>query len=119
MRDSNFYSYIYTTEYVVHGRAKPVLGGGGITTQTLTCSIMEKPHTGLDDCPEILLLCFRARTSGEGDVDDDRKGEKRERESRAVFRTLFRSVGDLNDDDETDVTSNERSLCPLPGHLHI
>ena len=32
--------------------------------QHLTCSIMEKPHTGLDDCPRILLSCFRARNSG-------------------------------------------------------
>ena len=29
----------------------------------LTCSIMEKPHTGLDECPRILLLCSRARNS--------------------------------------------------------
>ena len=35
----------------------------GQTAQSLTCSIMEKPHTGLDECPKILLLCFRARTS--------------------------------------------------------
>ena len=27
-----------------------------------SCSIMEKPHTGLDDCPTILLSCFRARS---------------------------------------------------------
>ena len=25
---------------------------------------MEKPHTGLDECPRILLSCFRARNSG-------------------------------------------------------
>ena len=36
----------------------------GQTAQSLTCSTMEKPHTGLDDCPRILLSCFRARNSG-------------------------------------------------------
>ena len=35
----------------------------GQTAQSLTCSIMEKPHTGLDECPRILLSCFRARNS--------------------------------------------------------
>ena len=35
------------------------------TAQSLPCSIMEKPHTKLDDCLKILLLCFGARTSGE------------------------------------------------------
>ena len=34
----------------------------GQTEQSLTCSIMEKPHTGLDECPRILLLCLRARS---------------------------------------------------------
>ena len=33
------------------------------TAQILTCSITEKPHTGLDECPRILLSCFRARSS--------------------------------------------------------
>ena len=36
----------------------------GHTAQSLTCSIREKPHTGLDECPRILLSCFRARNSG-------------------------------------------------------
>ena len=36
----------------------------GQTAHSLTCSIMEKPHTGLDDCLRILLSCFRARNSG-------------------------------------------------------
>ena len=31
----------------------------GQTAQSLTCSIMEKPHTGLDDCLNMLLSCFR------------------------------------------------------------
>ena len=29
-----------------------------------SCSIMEKPHTGLDECPRILLSYSRARNSG-------------------------------------------------------
>ena len=32
--------------------------------QTLTCSIMEKPHTGLDDCLNMLLACFTKKMSG-------------------------------------------------------
>ena len=36
----------------------------GQTAQRLTCSIMEKPHTGLEECLRILLSCFRARNSG-------------------------------------------------------
>ena len=32
--------------------------------QTAPYFIMEKPHTGLDECPRILLSCFRARNSG-------------------------------------------------------
>ena len=35
----------------------------GQTALGLTCSIMEKPLTGLDESPRILLLCFRARNS--------------------------------------------------------
>ena len=37
----------------------------GQTAQSVTCSIMEKPLTGLDECPRILLSCFKARNSGE------------------------------------------------------
>ena len=36
------------------------------TAQSLTCSIMEIPHTGLDECAKFLLSCFRARNSGGG-----------------------------------------------------
>ena len=36
----------------------------GQTALSLSCSIMEKLHTGLDECPRILLSCFRARNSG-------------------------------------------------------
>ena len=35
----------------------------GQTAQSLTCSIMEKPCTGLDDCLRMLLSCFRKRLS--------------------------------------------------------
>ena len=35
----------------------------GQTAQSLTCSIVEKPQTGFDECPRILLSCFRARNS--------------------------------------------------------
>ena len=37
----------------------------GQISQSLTCSITEKPHTGLDDCLNILLACFRKRMSGQ------------------------------------------------------
>ena len=33
------------------------------TTQSLTCSIMERPHSGLDYCLKMLLACFRKRMS--------------------------------------------------------
>ena len=36
----------------------------GQTAQSLTCSIMEKPLAGLDDCLDMLLSCFRKRMSG-------------------------------------------------------
>ena len=35
----------------------------GQTAQSLTCSVLEKPHRGLDACLIILLSCFRDRTS--------------------------------------------------------
>ena len=37
----------------------------GQTAQSLTCSIMEKPHTGLDDFLNMLPSCFRKRMSGD------------------------------------------------------
>ena len=46
------------TLYLVQGRANPVLHGPNSTE-----SIVEKPHTGLDECPRILLSGFRARNS--------------------------------------------------------
>ena len=43
----------------------------GQTAQSLTCSIMEKPHAGLDDCLRMLQSCFRKRMSA---VDGQRHG---------------------------------------------
>ena len=38
----------------------------GQTAQNITCSIMEKPHKGLDDClMRVLQECFRKRMSGQ------------------------------------------------------
>ena len=42
----------------------------GQTAQSLTCSITEKPHTGLDECPGILLSCFSARNSASELITD-------------------------------------------------
>ena len=42
---------------------KPSQFSMGQTAQSLTCSIMEKPHTVLNECPRILLACFRAKNS--------------------------------------------------------
>ena len=36
----------------------------GQTAHSLACSMIKKPHTGLDECPRILLSCFRARIPG-------------------------------------------------------
>ena len=35
----------------------------GQTAQSLTCSIMEKPRTGLDDCLRVLQACLKKRMS--------------------------------------------------------
>ena len=43
----------------VKGRAKPVLCGPNNTESNL----FHNPHTGLDECPRILLSCFRANNS--------------------------------------------------------
>ena len=42
---------------------EPSLFSVGQTAHSLTCSIMEKPHTGLEDRLGILLPCFRKRLS--------------------------------------------------------
>ena len=43
---------------------EPSQFSGGQTAQSLTCSIMDEPHTGLEDCLRMLLSCFRKRMSG-------------------------------------------------------
>ena len=43
---------------------EPSQFSAGQTAQSLTCSMMEEPHTGLDDCLNMLLPCFRKRMSG-------------------------------------------------------
>ena len=35
----------------------------GQIAHMLTCYIMDTPHTGLDECPRILLSCFRGKSS--------------------------------------------------------
>ena len=47
--------------YVVHGRAKsePVLRGPN--SDSLTSSIMEKPHTGLDDLSENATVMLKKK----------------------------------------------------------
>ena len=44
-------------------RKQPSQFSMGQTAQSITCSIMEKPHAGLDDCLNMLLSCFRKRMS--------------------------------------------------------
>ena len=43
--------------------AEPSQFSVGQTAPSLTCSIMEKPSTGLDDCLRLLLSCLRKRMS--------------------------------------------------------
>ena len=47
----------------------------GQTALSLTCSIMEKLHTGLGDCPRILLCALEQGTLGGNDelVEKTRK----------------------------------------------
>ena len=47
----------------------------GQTAQNLTCAIMEKPHTGLDDCLNMLLSCFRKRLSVQEGVAQGNDGD--------------------------------------------
>ena len=49
----------------------PSLFSVGQTAQSLTCSIMEKPHAGLDDCLRMLQACFRKRISVHRDLKPD------------------------------------------------
>ena len=52
----------------------------GQTAQSLTCSIVEKLQTGLDDCLNMLLSRFRKRMSADG----GREGEPRLRSFMAA-----------------------------------
>ena len=52
------YSDSLPTRYAFHGGAKPVLSG-----QSITRFIMEKPHTGMGYCLNMLLACLRKRMS--------------------------------------------------------
>ena len=67
----------------------------GQTAPSLTCSIMEQPHTGLDECPRILLSCFRARNSETGleladtQVAQGQTGRERSDSSAAFIRWPF------------------------------
>ena len=48
---------------LVSGSRKNQASSPWAKQQCLTCSVMEKPHTGLDECKRIILSCFRARNS--------------------------------------------------------
>ena len=56
------------TLYLVQGRAKSVLHGPHSTESNLFLH-KETTHTGMDECPRILLSCFRARNTGERLID--------------------------------------------------
>ena len=82
----------------------------GQTAQCLTCSIMEKPHTGLDDCLRILLSCFRARNSA---------GETRWSElsdSKGADRVIFEELSDFGSSDlaSTELTAANFNCCVFP-----
>ena len=48
-------SSLWAKQYALYGREWHA--------QSLTCFIMEKPHTGLDECLNVLQSCFRKRMS--------------------------------------------------------
>ena len=54
---------MYVVQLCIWFKEEPSQFSVGQTAESLTGSIMEKPHTGLDECPRILLSCFRARNS--------------------------------------------------------
>ena len=70
----------------------------GQTAQSLTCSIMEKPHTGFDECPRILPSSFRARNSGKVQSPPGRQLMVRtipvSRGSSRKAGTILRCIGD-------------------------
>ena len=59
--------------YKVQGRTKQVLRGPNSTEPSLTCSIMDKPHTGPDDCLNMLLSCFKQGCLVRIRAGDDKK----------------------------------------------
>ena len=71
------FSDSHPTLYVVHGRAKPVLCGPNSTD--LACPIMEKPHSGLDDCLRMLQVCLRRKMSERRAEEEALRGHRRRR----------------------------------------
>ena len=65
--------------------AEPSQFSVGQTAPSLTCSIMEKPHTGLKDCLNMLLSCFRKRMSDLDLCDDNDHGRKHSTHCAAVL----------------------------------
>ena len=67
----------------------------GQTAQSFTCSIMEKPHTGLDECLKILLFCFRGRTSGSRREvgSHDEAGRKQSNSKQSINRPDINGAG--------------------------
>ena len=59
----------------------------GQTAQSQTCSIMEEPHTVLDDCLNMLLSCFIKRLSGRKPTVNVLEGDEKRRKE-GTYRTL-------------------------------
>ena len=58
--------------------------------------ITEKPHTGLDECPRILLSCLRARNSDKvADEDEEEGGDTAVEEVHGVEKE--ESVADVDE----------------------
>ena len=74
----------------------------GQTAQSITGSLIEKPHTGLDDCLNILLSCFRASTS-DSDIPLSSSGAIFERLSAAAAANPRIQIPSADDDDNDDV----------------
>ena len=72
----------------------------GQTAQSLTCFITEKPHTGLEECLRMLLMCFRKRKSVPG-VEDDGVGDDGDSDGRVP----------VDRDREEDVAEKGMSVC--------
>ena len=61
----------------------------GQTAPSLTCFIMEKPHTRLDDYLNMLLSCFRTMMSGGGSVCGRRRPFQTSCKTRHYFQVTF------------------------------